>query len=78
MPVDADPARNGLGGSAADGGDPPRLPVIEVAFPDLGRWATGNTGIPYVFTFAATRPGPHVLVQALTHGNEVCGRCAGC
>ena len=51
-------------------------PAIEVAFPDLDRWAAGNTGIPYVWTFGSERAGPHVLVQALTHGNEVCGAIA--
>ena len=51
-------------------------PPIEVAFPDLGRWAPGNCGIPYVWTFSGTGAGPHVLVQALTHGNEVCGAIA--
>jgi predicted deacylase len=53
-----------------------QLPSIDVEFPDLARWATGNAGIPYVWTFAAERAGPHVLVQALTHGNEVCGGIA--
>jgi len=52
------------------------LPPIEVDFPDLARWAVGNAGIPYVYTFAAERAGPHVLLQALTHGNEVCGAIA--
>ena len=52
------------------------VPPIEVAFPDIGRWASGNTGIPYVWTFASNVAGPHVLVQALTHGNEVCGAIA--
>ena len=51
-------------------------PPIEVAFPDLRRWAGGNAGIPYVHTFASGKPGPHVVVQALTHGNEVCGAIA--
>ena len=51
-------------------------PPIEVAFPDLDRWAAGNTGVPYVWTFTAERAGPHVLLQALTHGNEVCGAIA--
>jgi len=51
-------------------------PLIEVAFPDLARWAPGNAGIPYVWTFAGSAAGPHVLVQALTHGNEVCGAIA--
>jgi predicted deacylase len=52
------------------------VPPIEVAFPDLGRWASGNSGTPYVWSFAAKSAGPHVLVQALTHGNEVCGAIA--
>ena len=58
--------------------EPARSPVpsIEVAFPDLSAYAAGNRGIPYVWTFAAARAGPHVLVQALTHGNEVCGAIA--
>jgi len=52
------------------------LPAIEVRFPEIGRWSAGNTGVPYVWTFEASRPGPHALVQALTHGNEVCGAIA--
>ncbi len=55
---------------------PPSPPAIEIAFPGLARCADGNAGIPYAWTFAARRPGPHVLVQALTHGNEVCGAIA--
>jgi len=51
-------------------------PAIEIAFPALACYAAGNTGIPYAWTFAARRPGAHVLVQALTHGNEVCGAIA--
>jgi predicted deacylase len=46
---------------------------VEVEFPDIGIYAQGNTGIPYVFTFDSNVPGPHVMVNALTHGNEVCG-----
>jgi len=52
------------------------VPAIEVAFPDIARWEDGNAGIPYVWTFASREPGPHVVVQALTHGNEVCGAIA--
>jgi predicted deacylase len=55
---------------------PKRLPPIEVAFPDLAPYAQGNAGTPYVWSFAGERPGPHVLIQALTHGNEVCGAVA--
>ncbi len=55
---------------------PAPAPPIKVAFPDLGRYAAGNAGIPYAWTSASGRPGPHVLLQALTHGNEVCGAIA--
>jgi len=51
-------------------------PPVEVVFPDLGRWAPGSGSLPYVWRFASDRPGPHVVVQALTHGNEVCGAIA--
>jgi predicted deacylase len=52
------------------------LPPIDIAFPDLSRWSAGNAGIPYVWRFDAPRAGPHVTIQALTHGNEVCGAIA--
>ncbi len=51
-------------------------PAIEVDFPDLDRWAAGNTGTPYVWSFGSGKAGPHVCLQALTHGNEVCGAIA--
>ncbi|MEP6941668.1 MAG: succinylglutamate desuccinylase/aspartoacylase family protein [Betaproteobacteria bacterium] len=51
-------------------------PAIEVEFPDLSAYAAGNTGVPFVWTYASEHPGPHVVVQALTHGNEVCGAIA--
>jgi predicted deacylase len=46
---------------------------IEVEFPDISAYAAGNVGVPYVFSFDSGKPGPHVMVNALTHGNEVCG-----
>ena len=58
------------------GRDAPQLPPIAVALPDLSAHAGGNAGIPYAWTFQSPRAGPHVLVQALTHGNEVCGAIA--
>jgi len=51
-------------------------PPVEVAFPDLARWAAGNAGVPFVWRHASGRQGPDVVVQALTHGNEVCGAIA--
>ena len=49
---------------------------IEIAFPDLAPYAAGNEGVPYVWTFTSGHTGPQVLIQALTHGNEVCGAIA--
>ena len=49
---------------------------IEVDFPDIARWGAGNAGTPYVWRFDSGRDGPHVGIQALTHGNEVCGAVA--
>ena len=51
-------------------------PRIDVAFPDIGRWAAGNTGVPYAWRFEGEARGPRVTIQALTHGNEVCGATA--
>jgi predicted deacylase len=50
--------------------------VIETQFPDIGAWWEGNTGVPYVWRFASDMAGPHVCVNALVHGNEVCGAIA--
>ena len=49
---------------------------IELAAPDISRHRAGNTGVPYVSSFDSGLPGPHVMVQALTHGNELCGAIA--
>jgi hypothetical protein len=51
-------------------------PRIDVAFPDIGRWAAGNAGVPYAWRFEGEASGPRVTIQALTHGNEVCGASA--
>jgi predicted deacylase len=50
--------------------------TVELTPPDIEPYRAGNTGIEYVTTFAASEPGPHVLVTALTHGNEICGAIA--
>lgn len=51
-------------------------PPLEVLPRDLSAYRKGNTGIDYVHRFDSGRPGPHVLVNALTHGNEICGMVA--
>lgn len=47
--------------------------AIEVDFPDIAPYEAGNSGISWVWSFDSGVPGPHVMVNALTHGNEVCG-----
>ena len=43
---------------------------------DLRPYRDGNTCVDYVHRFESGKPGPHVLVNALTHGNEFCGMVA--
>jgi predicted deacylase len=51
-------------------------PIFEVLPRDLSAYRRGNTGVDYVHRFDSGKPGPHVLVNALTHGNELCGMVA--
>lgn len=46
---------------------------VELSPPDISAYKAGNTGIPYATTFDSGRDGPHVMVNAVTHGNELCG-----
>ena len=49
---------------------------IEISPPDIKPYRTGNTGVDYVHVIDSGKPGPNVMVQALTHGNEFCGAIA--
>jgi predicted deacylase len=49
---------------------------IEISPPDIAPYRTGNTGVDYVHVLDSGKPGPNVMVQALTHGNEFCGAIA--
>ena len=49
------------------------VPVVELGPCNIEDYRAGNTGVAYVTSFDSGRPGPHVMVNALTHGNEVCG-----
>ena len=46
--------------------------TVELSPPDLSAYRKGNTGIDYITTFDSGKPGPHVMVNAVTHGNELC------
>lgn len=49
---------------------------VELSAPDIEPYRRGNTGIEFVTTFDSGKPGPHVAICALTHGNEICGAIA--
>jgi len=53
----------------------PRVKV-DLQAPDIRPWLPSNSGVPGVHVFDSGIPGPRVLVQALTHGNEICGAIA--
>jgi predicted deacylase len=51
-------------------------PVVELIAPDISPYQAGNTGVDYITTFDSGLAGPHVMVNAVTHGNEICGAIA--
>ena len=54
------------------------LPEFDIQFaaPDLSDWQHGNFGLPGFWRFDAPAPGPHVVITALVHGNEIGGAVA--
>jgi hypothetical protein len=50
--------------------------AIELQAPDIARHRRSSTGTDWVHSFDSGKPGPHVMVNALTHGNEICGAIA--
>ena len=57
------------------GAAPPDYPV-QIGRADLSPYRLANSGVDYVHSFDSGRPGWHVMVNALTHGNELCGMWA--
>ena len=49
---------------------------VDLSPPDIGPYRASNTGVDWVHLLDSGRPGPTVMVQALTHGNELCGAIA--
>ena len=49
---------------------------IELTPPDIGPYRTGNTGVPFATTFDSGCDGPHAVISAIVHGNELCGAIA--
>ena len=46
---------------------------VELAAPDISAYQKGNAGVDYITTLESGKPGPQVMVNAVTHGNEICG-----
>ena len=46
---------------------------VEIEKIDISAYKNGNTGIDYVHAFDSGVDGPHVMVNTLVHGNELCG-----
>ena len=49
---------------------------IEIHPVDIEPYRAGNTGIPFLTSFDSGTDGPHIMVMAVTHGNELCGAIA--
>jgi predicted deacylase len=49
---------------------------VELSPPDISAYRQGNTGVEYITTFDSGVAGPHVMINAVTHGNEICGAIA--
>jgi predicted deacylase len=47
--------------------------AVELKAPDIERHRRSSTGTEFVHVLDSGKPGPHVMVNALTHGNEICG-----
>ena len=52
---------------------PPNTYPVEITAPDISAYRRGNTGIEYTTTLDSGRAGPHVMLAAIMHGNEICG-----
>lgn len=49
---------------------------LELEAPDITPYRHGNTGIDYVTSLDSGKAGPHVMLSAVVHGNELCGAIA--
>ena len=54
----------------------PATGTLELTAPDIAAYRQSNTGVDFVHVLDSGRSGPTVMLQALTHGNEICGALA--
>lgn len=50
--------------------------AVNIEAPDISPYRQGNTGIEYVTSLDSGHSGPHVMLSAIVHGNELCGALA--
>ena len=50
--------------------------AVELQAPDIERYRRSDSGTDFVQVLDSGKPGPQVMVMALTHGNEICGAIA--
>ncbi|MBL0142191.1 MAG: succinylglutamate desuccinylase/aspartoacylase family protein [Betaproteobacteria bacterium] len=50
--------------------------AVELIAPNIDAHRQSSTGVDFVHRFDSGLPGPHVMVNAITHGNEICGAIA--
>jgi predicted deacylase len=50
--------------------------AVELQAPDIEPYRRSATGTEFVQVLDSGKPGPNVMVNALTHGNEICGAIA--
>ena len=50
--------------------------TVELKAPDIEPYRKSNIGVEFVTTFDSGKSGPHVMINAVTHGNEICGAIA--
>lgn len=53
-----------------------RAYAVELSAPDLSGYRNGNTGVDYVHRLESGLPGPEAMINAVIHGNELCGAIA--
>jgi predicted deacylase len=49
---------------------------VELQAPDISPYREGNTGVDFVHRLESGKPGPEAMINAVIHGNELCGAIA--
>ncbi len=49
---------------------------VNISPPDISAYKAGNTGVDYATTLDSGKAGPHAMITAIVHGNELCGAIA--